>query len=104
MDWEFVHVSTREKLIHRIKSWGISLFFMSLCFAIIYGLSSWTDKLNDYAEKHEETIDKFTLLKISIISGSISWVIVFFNKFIMGFTYHKIVDTEQISSKTKFNI
>lgn len=70
---------------------------------IIYALSKWADSLNDWAEEHEDEIDKWTKLKIDIISGSISWVIVLFNKFIMGITYHHIVDTERFSSKTKFN-
>lgn len=77
---------------------------MITCFALIYLLSNWSDSLNDWAEDHEETIDSWTTLKINLISGSISWIIVLFNKFIMGFTYHHIVDSERISSKTKFNI
>lgn len=77
---------------------------MILCFGLIYALSSWADELNDYADEHEETLDTFTTYKIDMISGSISWVIVLFNKFVMGITYHHIVDTERISSKTKFNI
>lgn len=59
VDWEFVHVSTGEKLLHRIKSWGISVFFMGLCFVIIWGLSSYTEKLKEYAEEHEESITKW---------------------------------------------
>lgn len=103
VDWEFVHVSTGKKMISRIKSWSISIFFMGSCFGIIYALSAWSDKLNDMASEEAETSDNSTW-KINFISGSISWIIVFFNKFIMGFTYHHIVDSERISSKTKFNI
>ena len=77
---------------------------MTTCFVIIWMLSNWADSLNDWAEDHENEINDWTSLKIDLISGSISWVIVFFNKFIMGFTYHHIVDAERISSKTKFNI
>ena len=48
-------------------------------------------------------MNEWTALKIDLISGSIAWVIILFNKFIMGVTYHHIVDSERISSKTKFN-
>lgn len=77
---------------------------MLLCFLIIYAISIKVDELNDWAEEHEETVHKSTLTKIAILSGSVSWVIVLFNKFIMGYAYHHIIDTERISSKTKFNI
>ena len=77
---------------------------MISCFLIIYSLSSWADSLNDWAEEHRRDINDWTYIKIDLISGSISWVIVLFNKFIMGVTYHHIVDSERISSKTKFNI
>lgn len=104
VDWEFVHVSTRNKMRWRCISWSISLGFMVTCFLIIYSLSKWADSLNDWAEEHSDQLNEWTTMKINLISGSISWIIVLFNKFIMGVTYHHIVDTERISSKTKFNI
>jgi hypothetical protein len=94
VDWEFVHVTTSKKLKSRSKSWGISIGFMAACFMIIYCLSRWSDALAEHAERHKKTVDPWTSTEINLISGSISWVIVLFNKFIMGVTFHHIVDTE----------
>ena len=43
-------------------------------------------------------------LIVNILSFTVSWEIVLFNKFIIGKVIHLIVDTEKISCKTKFNI
>jgi len=53
---------------------------------MIYSLSKYSGSMNDYAEEEVKkgNLDSFTTFKINLISGSISWIIVLFNKFIIG--------------------
>ncbi len=52
--------------------------------------------------KGEEGDEGFN--KIRLISFFISASIVLFNKFVLGIVFHKIVDLEKISTKSRFNI
>ena len=58
----------------------------------------------EFAEENKVISDDYQTIKITLISQTISWIIVIFNKFAMGISFHNIVDTERISSKTRFNI
>lgn len=90
----------------RIVSNLLSLLFMVGCFLVLYAISLWkaelSDQANEQAKKGE--IDQSTLTKINVLSFVISWIIVIFNKFVIGKVLHYIVDEELISNKTKFNI
>jgi uncharacterized oligopeptide transporter (OPT) family protein len=76
------------------------------CFMMIYGISKYQghtiEKAYDDAAKGKLDLNAFN--KIKYISIAITWIIVFFNKFIIGQVIHHIVDLEKISTKTKFNI
>ena len=32
VDWEFIHVSTKDKIYARIKAWALSFLFMAVCY------------------------------------------------------------------------
>lgn len=97
---------TSSKIKYRIMAWSISITFMVGCFFTTWILTYLADKMTDKVNEQEERgIHDFkTALIAAILSSSISWTIIFFNKFVIGKVYHLIVDMEKISNKTKFNI
>jgi hypothetical protein len=106
VDWEFIHIRTKTKIIARVQAWSFSLLFMATCFFLIWGLTELGDRVNEKAEEMQRNGEKSEFMGFfaALISQSIAWTIIFFNKFIIGKVYHKIVDYEMISNKTKFNI
>lgn len=106
VDWEFIHIQTAQKVKARVVAWSISIFFMTGCFFLIWFLSELSEKMTEEVEEQEaKGIKNGTTQTIAFMtSQSISWTIIFFNKFVIGKVYHLIVDLEKISNKTKFNI
>ncbi|CAD8069040.1 unnamed protein product [Paramecium sonneborni] len=106
VDWEFIHITTSEKILKRIRAWVYYILFESAAFFIIYLISHRLALLGD--EAHEEELkgklDYETKRKINILSFTISMIIVLFNKFGVAKIVHYIVDDEKISNKTKFQI
>ncbi|CAD8055184.1 unnamed protein product [Paramecium primaurelia] len=106
VDWEFIHITTSEKIFKRVRAWVYYILFESAAFFIIYLISHRLALLGD--EAHEEELkgklDQDTKRKINIMSFSISMTIVLFNKFGVAKIVHYIVDDEKISNKTKFQI
>ncbi|CAD8169509.1 unnamed protein product [Paramecium pentaurelia] len=106
VDWEFIHIQTGQKVKSRIIAWSISISFMAGCFFLIWFLSELAERMNEQVEEQEKKgiKDSLTQTIAFLTSQSISWTVVFFNKFVIGKVYHLIVDLEKISNKTKFNI
>ncbi|CAD8147563.1 unnamed protein product [Paramecium octaurelia] len=106
VDWEFIHITTNEKIFKRVRAWIYYILFESAAFFVIYLISHRLALLGD--EAHEEELqgklDEDTKRKINIMSFSISMTIVLFNKFGVAKIVHYIVDDEKISNKTKFQI
>ncbi|CAD8115777.1 unnamed protein product [Paramecium sonneborni] len=106
VDWEFIHIQTGQKVKARVVAWSISISFMAGCFFLIWFLSELAERMNEQVEEQEKKgiKDSLTQTIAFLTSQSISWTVVFFNKFVIGKVYHLIVDLEKISNKTKFNI
>lgn len=106
VDWEFIHITTHEKVFSRIKSWIYYFIFEGSAFFVIYLISLQLAKNVD--EAHEEDlkgkIKPETMRNIEMFSYAISFSIVLFNKFGVAKIVHYIVDDEKISNKTKFQI
>ena len=79
---------------------------MGLCFLLIKTVNKIQGILIEqtYTEALEGNVNPTKFFWIQSISFFISVQIVLFNKFILGQVYHKIVDKELISTKSKFNI
>lgn len=86
VDWEFVHITTGEKIKCRLKAWTISICFMFSCFFMIWGLTNMSEGMSDKVEEQQKAgiVDKFAEFSAAILSSSISWTIIFFNKFVIG--------------------
>ena len=54
IDWEFIHITTYEKIWLRIRSWTLYMVFEFLCFLVIYLISLKLAKTVD--EAHEEEV------------------------------------------------
>lgn len=69
-----------------MKAWTISITFMFLCFFLVWFLTEIADTLNEKAEEEEaEGIKNSpTMIFATVISQSIAWTIIFFNKFVIG--------------------
>lgn len=106
IDWEFIHISTSEKLVARLKAFVLYAIFEGFTFYVIYVISMQLAHAVDDA--HEEDlkgdISDNTLIKIKCFCYLISLGIVLFNKLGVAKILHYIVDLEKISNKTKFQI
>ena len=51
VDWEFIHCTTKEKLIGRAKSYLYNFLFMGSFFMVIFGISKWQGKMIDQAHE-----------------------------------------------------
>jgi hypothetical protein len=49
IDWEFIHVSTREKILCRIRSWIMYIIFEGGVFMAIYAISMFLGWMVDIA-------------------------------------------------------
>jgi hypothetical protein len=51
VDWEFIHITTGEKIKCRIYAWSISITFMFACFIMTWALTELSESMNDKAEE-----------------------------------------------------
>jgi hypothetical protein len=104
VDWEFIHVKTKDKIYRRVIAWVVYFLIESLAFYSIYLIAHKVAEFGDEAREKElkGKISHTEMRKIGILSFLISLSIVLFNKFGVAKIVHYIVDDERISNKTKF--
>ncbi|KAL4466070.1 hypothetical protein ABPG74_004307 [Tetrahymena malaccensis] len=106
IDWEFIHVPTKNKIFWRFFCFLIKLSFMSLSFVAISAIAKFQSHLieHSYEEIQHGNIESSTFAFIKSLSFVISAIIVLFNKFVLAEVFHHIADSERWSTKTKLNI
>ncbi|KAL4485796.1 hypothetical protein ABPG72_012336 [Tetrahymena utriculariae] len=106
IDWEFIHVPTKNKIFWRFFCFLIKLSFMSLSFVSISAIAKFQSHLieHSYEEIQHGNIESSTFAFIKSLSFIISAIIVLFNKFVLAEVFHFIADSERWSTKTKLNI
>ncbi|EAR87534.2 transmembrane protein, putative (macronuclear) [Tetrahymena thermophila SB210] len=106
IDWEFIHIPTKNKIFWRFFCFLIKLSFMSLSFVAISAIAKFQSHLieHSYEEIQHGNIESSTFAFIKSLSFIISAIIVLFNKFVLAEVFHHIADSERWSTKTKLNI
>ena len=75
-------------------------------FLILLFVSILMSKYNDTEQEKEREgeIKASTMIESNFLNSIFGWIIVIFNKFVIGKAIHMITDIEKISSSTHFNV